>query len=89
MISVSIGSALQGPTDGRADFAVEASDVAEVVARIDALCPGFRNAVVGQSGNLRSNVYVYRAADDSYLEAESAVQDGESLTISMRAVAGG
>ena len=89
VIQVNVGTSLREATGGNPVITTDALSVAEVISRIDETYPGFARQMISRSGQLRSNIDVTRLSDGCVLELDSVLTDGETLRVSLRAVAGG
>jgi molybdopterin converting factor small subunit len=89
-VSVRIPTTLRTLTGGQSEVKVEASDVRQVLAGLDAAHPGFSGRLLDDEGNLRRFVNVFVADDDvRFMDGlDTPVPDGETVSI-IPAVAGG
>jgi molybdopterin converting factor small subunit len=89
-VEVRIPTILRKHTGGARALTSNGSTVREVFERIDAEHPGFRSAIVGESGDLHRFINVYLNDEDiRFLGAlETPVSEGDTLSI-LPAVAGG
>jgi molybdopterin converting factor small subunit len=89
-VTVRIPTTLRPLAGGRTEVQVEGGTVAEVLAGLEAVHPGFADRLLDEAGALRRFVNVFVADDDvRYLDGmDTKVPDGETLAI-IPAVAGG
>jgi sulfur-carrier protein len=89
-VIVRIPTPLQKLTNNMAEVAVEASNISEMVERLDQKYPGIKERLCDESGRLRRFVNVYVNEEDiRFLQNESTpVQDGSEVSI-IPAIAGG
>ena len=75
---------------GNSQVKVEGTTLAEVLANLEAVHPGFHDRLIDDSGALRKFVNLFVADDDvRYLDGlNTVVPDGETVSI-IPAVAGG
>jgi sulfur-carrier protein len=89
-ITVRIPTQLRSLSGGASEVAVEGGTVAEALAALDAVHPGFNDRLHDESGSLRRFVNVFVADEDiRFLDGvETVIKDGETISI-VPAVAGG
>jgi molybdopterin synthase sulfur carrier subunit len=89
-VIVRIPTTLRPLSGGNATVELEAGTLAEVLARLDATHPGFRDRLFDDAGAQRRFVNLFVADDDvRYLQGlDTPVPDGETVSI-IPAVAGG
>lgn len=89
-VSIRIPTTLRTLTGGVSEVQVDAANVGEAVAALEAAHPGFRDRLLDDEGNLRRFVNVFVADDDvRYLNGlDTAVSEGQTISI-IPAVAGG
>jgi len=89
-VSVRIPTTLRTLTGGSSSVEVEGATVAEVLASLEALHPGFAERLIDENGSLRRFVNVFVSDDDvRFLDGmATAVPDGAEVSI-IPAVAGG
>ena len=87
---VRIPTILRSYSGGAAEVDVQAGSLREVLACLDASCPGIGARVLDESGQLRRFVNVYVDDDDvRFLEGlDTSVREGAKVSI-IPAVAGG
>jgi molybdopterin synthase sulfur carrier subunit len=88
-VSIRIPASLRTLTQGKEEVTVSGATVREALADLDAKFPGFKDRLLDDKGVKRfMNVYL-GDEDIRFLDGlDSAVKDGESLTI-VPAIAGG
>ncbi|HZR13887.1 MAG TPA: ubiquitin-like small modifier protein 1 [Acidimicrobiia bacterium] len=89
-VSVRIPTQLRELSGGRSEVEVDGGNVAEVLAGLEKLHPGFANRLHDDDGSLRRFVNVFVADEDiRFLQGlDTAVKDGDTVSI-VPAVAGG
>lgn len=89
-VVVRIPSPLRRLTQGLDKVDVEASTVAEVVERLEARFPGFRERLLDENGEVRYFVNIYVNGEDvRFLQGlDTATKPGDEVSI-VPAVAGG
>ncbi|MEI7546444.1 MAG: MoaD/ThiS family protein [Actinomycetota bacterium] len=89
-VTVRIPTTLRPMAGGNSTVQVEGATLAEVIANLDTLHPGFRDRLLDESGAMRKFVNLFVADDDvRYLDGlNTAVPAGETVSI-IPAVAGG
>lgn len=88
--TVRVPTTLRTLTEGEREVAVEASNVREALAALEAAHPGFAERLIDDDGNLRRFVNVFVDDDDiRFLDGlETEVPEGQTIAI-VPAVAGG
>ena len=89
-ILVRIPTPLRRMTNGEAKVELESSNVAELVEKLDASYPGFKDRLVDENGDLRYFVNIYLNGEDvRFLQGlETSTNSGDEVSI-VPAVAGG
>ena len=89
-VTVRIPTTMRPLAGGASTVQVEGDTLSEVLTRLDATHPGFKERLFDDSGDLRKFVNVFVADDDvRYLDGvDTKVPDGETVSI-IPAVAGG
>ncbi|MGZ4673045.1 MAG: ubiquitin-like small modifier protein 1 [Ilumatobacteraceae bacterium] len=89
-VTVRIPTTMRPIAGGVSSVQVEGVTLADVLANLDKVHPGFRERLFDDSGELRKFVNVFVADDDvRYLDGvDTKVPDGETVSI-IPAVAGG
>ena len=89
-VTVRIPTTLRPMAGGNSQVKVEGTTLAEVLANLEAVHPGFHDRLIDDSGALRKFVNLFVADDDvRYLDGlNTVVPDGETVSI-IPAVAGG
>ena len=89
-VSVRIPTTLRTLTGGEKKVSVEGSTVAEVLANLEAVHPGFSSRILDEEGNIARFVNIFVSDDDvRFLDGlATPVPDGAEVSI-MQAVAGG
>ena len=89
-ILVRIPTPLRRITNGEAKVELESSNVAELVEKLDASYPGFKDRLVDENGELRYFVNIYLNGEDvRFLQGlETSTNSGDEISI-VPAVAGG
>jgi molybdopterin synthase sulfur carrier subunit len=89
-ISIRIPTTLRTLTGGESQVEVEATNVGEALAALEAAHPGFNDRLFDDDGSLRRFVNIFVADDDvRYLDGvDTPIPEGETLSI-IPAVAGG
>ena len=89
-VTVRIPTTLRPMAGGSSTVQVEGATLAEVIANLDAVHPGFRDRLLDEAGALRKFVNLFVADDDvRYLQGlDTPVPAGETVSI-IPAVAGG
>jgi sulfur-carrier protein len=89
-VTVRIPTTMRPLAGGNSSVQVEGSTLAEVLANLNAIHPGFEQRLFDDTGGLRKFVNVFVADDDvRYLDGlDTKVPDGETVSI-IPAVAGG
>ncbi|MEZ4453413.1 MAG: ubiquitin-like small modifier protein 1 [Nannocystaceae bacterium] len=90
MATVHIPTPLRKYTHGKETVVVSGATVSEVLANLEAACPGIRERICDDSGKLRRFVNVFVADEDiRHLEQlETKVHDNDAVSI-IPAIAGG
>ena len=89
-VTVRIPTTLRPMSAGASTVQVEGATLADVIANLEAVHPGFRDRLLDESGALRKFVNLFVADDDvRYLQGlDTPVPAGETVSI-IPAVAGG
>ena len=89
-VTVRIPTTLRPMAGGNSQVKVEGTTLAEVLANLEAVHPGFHDRLIDDNGALRKFVNLFVADDDvRYLDGlNTVVPDGETVSI-IPAVAGG
>ncbi len=89
-VTVRIPTTLRPMAGGASTVQVEGATLADVIANLEAVHPGFRDRLLDESGALRKFVNLFVADDDvRYLQGlDTPVPAGETVSI-IPAVAGG
>ena len=89
-VTVRIPTTLRPMAGGNWQVKVEGTTLAEVLANLEAVHPGFHDRLIDDNGALRKFVNLFVADDDvRYLDGlNTVVPDGETVSI-IPAVAGG
>ena len=89
-VTVRIPTTLRPMAGGNSQVKVEGTTLAEVLANLESVHPGFHDRLIDESGALRKFVNLFVADDDvRYLDGlNTVVPDGETVSI-IPAVAGG
>jgi molybdopterin synthase sulfur carrier subunit len=89
-VKVLIPTPLRNLTGNAADVLVEAANVTELIAALEAKHPGLKERLCDESGKLRRFVNVYLNEEDiRFLSAEATgLKDGDEVSI-VPAIAGG
>ncbi len=89
-VTVRIPTTLRPMAGGNSTVQVEGATLAEVIANLDTVHPGFRDRLLDESGAMRKFVNLFVADDDvRYLDGlNTVVPAGETVSI-IPAVAGG
>ena len=89
-ILVRIPTPLRRMTNGEAKVEIESSNVAELVEKLDATYPGFKDRLVDENGDLRYFVNIYLNGEDvRFLQGlDTSTNSGDEVSI-VPAVAGG
>ena len=89
-ILVRIPTPLRRMTNGEAKVELESSNVAELVEKLDASYPGFKDRLVDENGDLRYFVNIYLNGEDvRFLQGlDTSTNSGDEVSI-VPAVAGG
>jgi len=89
-ILVRIPTPLRRMTNGEAKVELESSNVAELVEKLDATYPGFKDRLVDENGDLRYFVNIYLNGEDvRFLQGlDTSTNSGDEVSI-VPAVAGG
>ena len=88
--TVRVPTQLRTLTGGVSEVSVEGDTVADLLASLDAVHPGFRDRLFDESGKLRRFVNVFVADEDvRFLQGlDTKVEEGQTVSI-VPAVAGG
>jgi molybdopterin synthase sulfur carrier subunit len=89
-VTVRIPTTLRPMAGGNSQVKVEGTTLAEVLANLESVHPGFHDRLIDENGALRKFVNLFVADDDvRYLDGlNTVVPDGETVSI-IPAVAGG
>jgi molybdopterin converting factor small subunit len=89
-VTVRVPTTLRTLTAGASEVEVDGATVADALAALDRVHPGFGERLLDDDGNLRRFVNVFVADDDvRFMEGlATPIPDGETLSI-VPAVAGG
>ena len=89
-VTVRIPTTLRPMAGGNSQVKVEGTTLAEVLANLETVHPGFHDRLIDDNGALRKFVNLFVADDDvRYLDGlNTVVPDGETVSI-IPAVAGG
>jgi molybdopterin synthase sulfur carrier subunit len=89
-VLVRIPTPLRRHTGGTADVYAKGKDVGELIDDLDRQCPGLRDRLVDETGELRRFINIYLNQEDvRFLQGkESLVKDGDEVSI-VPAIAGG
>lgn len=89
-VTVRIPTTLRPMAGGNSQVKVEGTTLAEVLANLESVHPGFHDRLIDENGALRKFVNLFVADDDvRYLDGlQTAVPAGETVSI-IPAVAGG
>jgi molybdopterin synthase sulfur carrier subunit len=87
---VRIPTPLRRVTNGQDKVEVEASNLSEIIERLESDFPGFRERLIDEEGELRYFVNIYLNGEDvRFLQGlNTAISSGDELSI-VPAVAGG
>jgi len=87
---VFVPSALQKYTVNKSEITIEASNLLEMIAKLDEQCPGIRKHILSKTGELHRFINIYINSDNVHdLQGLSTcLCDGDEVTI-VQAVAGG
>ena len=90
MVSVRIPTPLRKLSGDRDELAVEASSVSALIEELESECPGIKNRLCDESGNVRRFINLYVNNEDiRFLEgADTKLNDGDVVSI-IPAIAGG
>ena len=89
-VVVRIPTPLRRMTNGAAQVEMDSSNMGELVEKLDATYPGFKDRLIDENGELRYFVNLYLNGEDvRFLEGlETSVNSGDEVSI-VPAVAGG
>lgn len=89
-VSVRIPTPLRKLTGGADEVAVEAANIGEMIENIEAACPGLKERLCDDAGEIRRFVNVYVNDEDvRFLDGRATVlKDGDEVSI-VPAIAGG
>ncbi len=89
-VLVRIPTPLRRMTNGEAKVEMDSSNLGELVEKLDAAYPGFKDRLVDENGELRYFVNLYLNGEDvRFLQGlETSVNSGDEISI-VPAVAGG
>lgn len=90
MVSVRIPTPLRKLSADRDELEIEASSVSALVEELDKECPGMKDRLCDESGNVRRFINLYVNNEDiRFLDgADTELKDGDTVSI-IPAIAGG
>lgn len=90
MVSVRIPTPLRKLSADRDELEIEASSVSALIEELDKECPGMKNRLCDESGNVRRFINLYVNNEDiRFLDgADTELKDGDTVSI-IPAIAGG
>ncbi len=89
-VTIRIPTTLRPLTGGRPEVEVEAGTVADVLAALDAVHPGFSERILDEGGSLRRFVNVFVSDDDvRFLDGLATIVPDDGTVAIVPAVAGG
>ena len=90
MVSVRIPTPLRKLSGDRDELAIEASTVSALIEGLESECPGIKNRLCDESGNVRRFINLYVNNEDiRFLDgADTKLSDGDVVSI-IPAIAGG
>lgn len=90
MVSVRIPTPLRKLSADRDELEIEASSVSALIEELDKECPGMKDRLCDESGNVRRFINLYVNNEDiRFLDgADTELKDGDTVSI-IPAIAGG
>ena len=90
MALVRIPTPLRNLSGGKDEISVAAGNVGELVEKLEAECPGMKDRLCDESGEIRRFINIYVNNEDiRFLDGkETALSDGDNVSI-IPAIAGG